>query len=162
MPSRRSPLPAAVFGQVQGDLLIGLSYLICDAGIRHTNGILPVQPIAAKTLQGQNIVTETDSVDGKSFTPKGSKSGSKAERPKVITAGARNAPSPSPVRGKWRHMREQGKRAGVGQGSTYEDEGREASCGHRMIGEPGMEREEAEWETFFHAAAEGLRGIERD
>jgi hypothetical protein len=31
-----------------------------------------------------------------------------------------------------------------------------------MIGEPGMEREEAEWETFFHAAAEGLRGIERD
>jgi len=118
-----------------------------------------VQPIAAQTLRGQNIVTETDSVDGKSFTPKGSK----AERSKVITARARDAPSPPPVRGKWRHMREQGKRAGVGQGSTWdEDEAREAISGHRMIGEPGMEKEEGDWETFFQAAAEGSRGIERD
>jgi hypothetical protein len=60
-------------------------------------------------------------------------------------------------------MREQGKRSGVGQGSTWdEDEAREAISGHRMIGEPGMEKEEAEWEMFFHAAGEGLRGIERD
>jgi hypothetical protein len=59
-----------------------------DAGIRHSNGILPFNPSIPQALRGQHVSS-----------------------------------------------------------------GREAAGGQKMTTEPGVEREEAEWETFFRAAA---------